>query len=86
MRIGCPLCGERDRREFTYKGAALALDRPNPDAGSEVWDDYVHNRENPAGNTEDLWYHDPCGSWIRVARSTTTHAIAATTLAEEIKK
>ena len=32
MRIPCPICGERDRREFYYQGDALALDRPEPDA------------------------------------------------------
>ena len=29
MRITCPLCGARDRREFHYKGDAVALDRPD---------------------------------------------------------
>ena len=49
MRIICPNCGERDRREFYYAGAAVALDRPAMEAGPEVWDDYLHNRDNPAG-------------------------------------
>ena len=33
MRITCPICGERDRREFYYVGDAVALDalRPMPD-------------------------------------------------------
>lgn len=75
MRITCPHCGERDRREFTYQGDAVALNRPAPDAGDDVWDDYLHNRDNPAGETEDLWFHDPCGTWIRVRRNTLTHAV-----------
>ena len=25
MRIPCPICGERDLREFYYKGAAVLL-------------------------------------------------------------
>jgi heterotetrameric sarcosine oxidase delta subunit len=62
VRITCPYCGERDLREFTYKGAAVALDRPDPEAGTEAWDAYVFLRENPAGDTRDLWYHDPCGA------------------------
>ena len=33
MRITCPICGERDRREFYYQGAALALDRPDAGCG-----------------------------------------------------
>ncbi|MCR9114722.1 MAG: sarcosine oxidase subunit delta, partial [Rhodobacteraceae bacterium] len=24
MRLTCPICGERDRREFYYAGAAVA--------------------------------------------------------------
>lgn len=75
MRLICPHCGERDSREFTYQGAAIYLDRPTPDAGEAAWDDYLHNRDNPAGETQDLWYHDPCGAWIKVARNTVTHAV-----------
>ena len=33
MRINCPLCGERDRREFYYAGDAIALERPDPGGG-----------------------------------------------------
>jgi len=75
VRISCPYCGERDLREFTYRGAAVALDRPEPEAGAEAWDAYVHLRDNPAGDTRDLWYHEPCGVWIEVHRNTVTHAI-----------
>ena len=83
MRITCPNCGARDRREFYYQGHALALDRPAPDAGKAAWDDYLHNRENPAGWTEDLWYHGPCGTWIVVERNTVTHEIRAVRAAAE---
>jgi len=86
MRITCPLCGERDRREFTYQGAALALSRPDECTSPEVWDDYLHNRDNPAGKTRDLWYHDPCGAWLVVERDTTTHEIFSATLASEVKR
>ncbi|MCB1390883.1 MAG: sarcosine oxidase subunit delta [Rhodobacteraceae bacterium] len=75
MRIPCPCCGLRDRREFTYYGAAVFLDRPQGDAGLEAWDDYLHLRDNPAGPTRDLWYHDPCQTWVEVARNTVTHEI-----------
>lgn len=83
MRISCPLCGERDRREFYYQGAAVALSRPAPDAGAAAWDDYVHNRENPAGPTRDLWYHEPCGAWVVVSRDTVSHAVTGSELASE---
>ena len=79
MRITCPHCGERDRREFYYQGAALT--RPAPDAGDDAWDNYLHLRDNPAGVTLDLWHHDPCGTWVEVTRNTVTHAVTATRLA-----
>ena len=78
MRIECPYCGERDLREFKYRGHALALLRPDKGAGPAQWDDFLHNRDNPAGMTEDLWRHDPCGSWLVAERSTVTHEIRAT--------
>lgn len=82
MRIKCPLCGERDIREFAYRGAAIDMDRPAPDAGPQVWDAFVHLRENPAGPTRDLWYHEGgCSAWLVVDRNTVTHEIARTTLA-----
>lgn len=84
MRITCPICGERDRREFYYKGHAVSLDRPAPDAGEEAWDNYVYLRENPAGVTRDLWQHEGgCGAWIEVTRNTVTHEIIATRLVSE---
>ncbi|MGR3503346.1 sarcosine oxidase subunit delta [Pseudaestuariivita sp.] len=84
MRLHCPVCGERDRREFYYRGFAGALQRPAPDAGEDAWNDYVHDRENPAGVCEDLWCHAAgCGAWIVVTRNTVTHEVLGTRLAEE---
>ncbi len=83
MRITCPLCGDRDRREFYYRGAAVDLDRPGPAAGVEAWDDFVHLRENPAGEGRELWYHEAgCGAWLVVTRNMTTHQVLAVALAE----
>ncbi|SLN40108.1 sarcosine oxidase subunit delta [Pseudooctadecabacter jejudonensis] len=76
MRLPCPICGERDRREFYYKGDALALDRPAGDADGGVWDDYLHNRDNLAGVVRELWHHaGGCGAWIVVTRDTVTHEV-----------
>ena len=76
MRLTCPLCGPRDRREFYYHGADDWLDRPAPGAPPEVWHDFIHLRDNPAGMTRDLWYHEQgCGSWLAVRRDTVTHAV-----------
>ncbi|WP_137703100.1 sarcosine oxidase subunit delta [Marimonas lutisalis] len=86
MRINCPHCGPRDRREFTYQGDALALDRPDPEAGPDVWNDYIHNRDNPAGPTRELWYHETgCAAWLVVTRDTVTHDIHAVELASAVK-
>lgn len=86
MRIDCPICGARDRREFYYKGAAVALARPAPDAGDAAWDSYLHLRDNPAGRTRDLWQHEAgCGAWIVVERDTLTHEVFGSTLAKDAK-
>ncbi len=87
MRLKCPICGERDRREFYYVGDAVALDRPERDAGIDAWDDYVHLRDNPAGMTRDLWHHEAgCGAWLVVTRDTVTHKIADVVLAREVAR
>ncbi len=87
MRINCPNCGERDRREFYYQGDAVALERPAEDAGLAAWDDYLHNRDNPAGVTRDLWFHEAgCGAWLVVDRNTVTHAVHGAVLAEKVKR
>ncbi|QYK40871.1 MAG: sarcosine oxidase subunit delta [Paracoccaceae bacterium] len=81
MRLTCPLCGPRDRREFYYYGADDWLARPAADAAPDAWHDYVHLRDNPAGPTVDLWYHEQgCGQWLRVRRDTVTHAVHAVDL------
>ncbi|MBM7069210.1 sarcosine oxidase subunit delta [Actibacterium sp. 188UL27-1] len=81
MRINCPLCGLRDLREFSIKGDAVALDRPAEDGD---WHSYLHLRDNPSGETRELWFHGQgCGAWLVVHRDTTTHAIKSVTLAAE---
>jgi len=86
MRIACPLCGPRDRREFYYLGDAIALRRPAPQAGAQVWDDYLHNRDNPAGITRELWYHEAgCAAWLVVVRDTVSHAIHDIQLAADVR-
>ena len=86
MRIPCPICGERDRREFYYVGDAKIVNRPSPDASEDLWNDYLHNRENPAGVTRDLWYHESgCNSWLIVTRNTVTHEVVSANLALDLK-
>ena len=87
MRITCPICGARDRREFHYLGAAVALDRPAPDAGAGAWDDYLHNRDNPAGPLRELWQHEAgCGAWLVVTRDTVTHEVLDAKLAATVRE
>jgi sarcosine oxidase subunit delta len=86
MRLICPNCGARDVREFYYAGFAGALERPVEEAGDAVWDDYLHNRDNPAGETSDLWYHESgCSAWIVVTRDTVSHAVLTAELACNVK-
>ncbi len=84
MRLHCPLCGDRDIREYMPKGSARLLDRPAADAEPAVWNDYLHLRENPAGRSRELWCHSAgCGAWLVVERDTVSHAVLGARLAEE---
>ena len=86
MRIPCPICGERDLREFYYVGDAKIVNRPSADASEDLWNDYLHNRENPAGVTKDLWYHESgCNSWLIVTRNTVTHEVVSAELTVDLK-
>ncbi|WP_147124349.1 sarcosine oxidase subunit delta [Shimia ponticola] len=87
MKISCPICGDRDIREFTCMGHASMLNRPDPHAGAKVWNEYLHNRENPAGVIDELWWHGQgCGAWLVVTRNTVTHEILGARLARDVKK
>ena len=84
MRIPCPLCGTRDRREFHVLGAASWRDRPGLEAGAEAWDAYLHLRDNPAGPSAELWHHEGgCGAWLMVERDTVSHEVMAARLAAQ---
>lgn len=63
-------------------GHATYLDRPAPDATPETWDNYLHLRDNIAGEVTELWFHDHgCGAWLTVQRDTVTHAVHGVALA-----
>ena len=86
MQIPCPMCGPRDIREFTPTGHATCLDRPPEGAAADTWVDYLHLRDNPAGDTRELWYHGAgCGAWLVVERNTVTHEVHGATLAREVR-
>jgi len=87
MRINCPLCGERDSREFHYRGAAKLLDRPAPDAGDKAFYDYVYLRDNPAGVNRELWFHETgCRAWLVAERNVSTHEFKSVKLATDVKR
>ena len=87
MRIDCPICGLRDRREFYYQGAAVMLARPAPDAGAAAWDSYLHLRDNPAGVLDELWQHEAgCSAWLVLTRDTRSHEISTVVLAQDAKR
>ncbi len=76
MRIPCPFCGERDRREFTILGDADPVRPDGMDADSGAMFDYVYQRTNAAGLHREYWYHGAgCHAWLVVERDTRTHAI-----------
>ena len=80
MRISCPYCGDRDSREFAYRGDATPL-RPKSEDG---FIDYVYLRDNPAGSIREHWYHaQGCRNWIVVTRDTRTHEISGVKFAGE---
>ena len=84
MRLNCPLCGLRDVREFTYRGSSKLMARPDPADGLAAFHDYVHLRENRAGENEELWHHHMgCSSWLLVVRHVSTHQVIAVNLAHE---
>jgi len=67
-----------------FRDGGVAMQRPAPDAGVDAWDSYVHLRDNPAGETRDLWHHEAgCGAWVLVTRDTVTHKISDVVLARE---
>lgn len=77
MRITCPFCGERDSREFTYRGDAT-LTRPPVEAGADAAVAYVYLRSNPAGMHREEWQHaSGCRAWLVVTRDTRDHTITA---------
>ncbi|AGS25057.1 sarcosine oxidase subunit delta [Rhizobium etli] len=73
--ISCPHCGLRPKEEFSIRGDANLV-RPAPDAGAEVWYDYVYLRDNPKGRHSEYWHHSSgCRRWLIVERDTVTHAV-----------
>jgi sarcosine oxidase subunit delta len=87
MRIPCPICGSRDRREFYYYGTENYLNRPTDQGTVEDLDNHLFLRDNPAGVTRDIWYHEMgCTAWMIVTRNTITHEVLGSELVANRKK
>ncbi|NOX41129.1 MAG: sarcosine oxidase subunit delta [Alphaproteobacteria bacterium] len=87
MRLKCPLCGDRDAREFHYRGAAKLMERPEAGAGEAAFYDYVYLRENPVGANSELWFHElGCRAWLCVSRDVSSHEILSVELADAVKR
>lgn len=89
MIINHPLLGPRDAQEFVYLGDASMIDRPDwqADNAGEAFHDYLYLRDNPAGEHQELWYHEKGDrSWLVVTRNTLTHEITDVKLARDVAR
>ena len=88
MIINHPLLGPRDAAEFVIKGSAELMDRPNGmETDSNTFHDYVYLRDNPAGEHQELWYHEQGDrSWLVVTRNTLTHEVTKVEMAKDVAR
>ena len=87
MRSPCPICGERDSEEFTYRGDARPARPPRDENDPAPWVDYVYVRANERGRIKEHWHHLlGCRAWIVVDRDTATHEVFASELARDSKE
>ncbi len=87
MIINHPLLGPRDAQEFIYFGDASLINRPDGQADNavELFYEYLHVRDNPAGEHRELWYHEHGDrSWLVVTRNTLTHEISNVEIARDV--
>ncbi len=87
MLIDHPLLGPRDAAEFVYLGDASLIERPDWQGGNaaEEFYEYLYLRDNPAGVTRELWFHEQGDrSWLVVTRNTLTHEITKVELARDV--
>ncbi|GHA50697.1 sarcosine oxidase subunit delta [Amylibacter ulvae] len=89
MIINHPLLGPRDASEFVHLGDATLLSRPDWQAVDAIaqFHEYLYQRDNPAGEYRELWYHEQGDrSWLIVTRNTITHEISAVELARDVAR
>ena len=87
MKINHPILGPRNISEFTIKGDAKLIQRPNHqgEKNIESFYEYLYLRDNPIGEHRELWFHEQGDrSWLVVTRDTLTHEIKNVELAANI--
>lgn len=87
MLINHPHLGPRDAAEFVYLGDASLINRPDwqSENASDEFYKYLYLRDNPAGETRELWFHEQGDrSWLVVTRNTLTHEITKVELARDV--
>lgn len=89
MIINHPRLGPRDSQEFTYLGDAALINRPDwqSENAAEDFTTYLYQRENPAGEHRELWFHEQGDrSWLVVTRNTVTHEILNVEMARDVAR
>ncbi len=89
MLINHPLLGPRDISEFTILGDASLIERPDQKIKSTgtAFHEYLYLRDNPAGEHQELWFHEQGDqSWLVVSRNTLTHDITKVELAVDVAR
>lgn len=77
MMLPCPHCGPRDAAEFVYIDEHRSRPDPNRTTPQE-WRHYLYVRSNPAGWTQELWFHRAgCGTHLLLERHTVTGDVRA---------
>ena len=87
MLINHPHLGPRDAAEFVYLGDASLINRPDwqSENASDEFYEYLYLRDNPVGETRELWFHEQGDrSWLVVTRNTLTHEITKVELARDV--
>ena len=79
LLIQCPFCGPRDQVEFSYGGDAKVRRPGDPAATTDAeWSAWLNERDNPAGEHDELWQHSMgCRRWIGVRRNTLSHEVVS---------
>ncbi|MGH9292754.1 MAG: sarcosine oxidase subunit delta [Acidimicrobiales bacterium] len=72
--LDCPYCGKRNSDEFRYVGEIHA--RPAARTNKTEWRDYLYMKDNPAGQTNERWFHVAgCGKFLLAERHTVTNEV-----------